>query len=77
MTYDDANHLSAKIKPKQQRVKLFSSSASQPLAWKVVLERLLSSEIGGVGNGDQLDESQLLPQQRRTDRIKRGRNGVR
>lgn len=39
MTYDDVNHLSAKIKPKQQRVNLLCSSSRRRRTWKIVSRR--------------------------------------
>lgn len=43
MTYDDVNHLSAKIKPKQQRVNAFLLSASHPPAQKSDFKYILLS----------------------------------
>lgn len=78
MTYDDVNHLSAKIKPKQQRVNDFLRvSWSSPGREKRVSTGCVVCEIGGAGDGHELNEPQLLSQQRRADRVECGRNGVR
>lgn len=77
MTYDDVNHLSAKIKPKQQRVKtaccLALSSTNLENVYKYVRGIY---DVGGVGNGSQHNESKLLSQQRRADSSECGRNDI-
>lgn len=76
MTYDDVQHLAAKIKPKQQRVD-FSPFWTSFQVYDASLTKLYSHNAGWVGNWRQHTKSQLLSEQRRADRLERRRDRLR
>lgn len=82
MTYDDVSLLTAKIKPKQQRVENKPLNPSVPFFF--FLKRFqkdlivaLSLPLGGAASCHGHKEPQLLQQQGRADSAERGRHGLR